>query len=129
MDEYRYKDTLVGLRIQVIAPGSVPVTAGKEPLQMVTLKHPAGAYLKAHAHTPISRTTDQLQECLIVKKGAASIDLYGPAPEYVKFDSVSLAVGDVFILMNGGYGIHIVEDAELIEVKNGPFVEDKYLIE
>jgi len=31
-------------------------------------------------------------------------------------------------MMNGGYGIKILSDSELIEVKNGPFVEDKELI-
>ena len=120
-------DTVVGVKISVIEPGSNPVTPEAEPLQMVTLKHPKGKYLLAHAHKPKERTTKSLQETLIVKKGAIDIDLYGPDHTYT--ETVGLAEGEIFILMNGGYGIHMREDSELIEVKNGPFVEDKVLIE
>lgn len=126
MEKIFYKKLLVGVRITKIAKGSIPVTDGKEPLQMVTLKHPKGAYLKAHAHKPRRRTTTRLQETLIVKKGTVKIDLYGPDKK--KFKTLSLREGQVFILMNGGYGIHILKNAELIEVKNGPFLEDKVLL-
>lgn len=124
-----YKKTLVGIKITKIPKGSVPVTADQEPLQMVTLKHPSGAYLKAHTHMPKKRITAKLQECLIVKKGAAQIDLYAPSgKKYKKFKTLTITQGQIFILMNGGYGIRITKDAELIEVKNGPFVEDKVFI-
>jgi hypothetical protein len=129
MQEFRYKKTLVAVKITKIEKGSKPVTPGSEPLQMVTLKHPKGAYLKAHAHAPKKRITQALQECLIVRKGSARIDLYAKENRaYKKFKTTSIKEGDVLILLNGGYGIHITRDAELIEVKNGPFVEDKVLI-
>lgn len=121
-----YKKKVVGIKLAKLTPGSVPVTAGEEPLQLVTLKHPKGAYLKAHMHVPKKRITTRLQECLIVKKGAVKIDLYGPDKK--KFKTVSLKEGETYILMHGGYGIHITQDAELIEVKNGPFLDDKVLI-
>ncbi len=126
MEEIFYKKILIGLKIKSIQKGSIPVTEGKEPLQLVTLKHPKGAYLKAHMHAPRKRITIRLQECLIVRKGKIKVDLYGSDKKY--FKTVTLGVGQIFILMNGGYGIHIVEDAELIEVKNGPFLEDKVLL-
>lgn len=129
MQEIWYKEILVGIKISTIKKGSIPVTKGKEPLQMVTLKHPKGSYLKAHAHVPKRRVTSKMQECLIVKKGAVKIDLYAPlGKKFEKFKTVSLIQGQIFILMNGGFGIHIMKDAELIEVKNGPFIEDKILI-
>ena len=67
-----------------------------------------------------------MQECIIVKKGKIRVDLYGPDKKM--FKKVVLKTGDLLILLNGGYGIHILEDAEMIELKNGPFVEDKVLI-
>lgn len=129
MEKIFYKDVLVGILITSMPDGSVPLTDGGEPLQMVALKHPKGAYLKAHAHAPRERVTQSLQEALIVKKGRVSIDLYAKEESgFIKFKTVELAVGEVFILMNGGYGINMLEDSELIEVKNGPFLEDKVLI-
>ncbi len=95
-------------------------------MQLVTLKHSKGTYLKAHYHKPKKRVTEQLQECLIVKRGKVKIDLYYVNNIYFKY--IILNEGDVLILVNGGYGIHLLVDSELIEVKNGPFIEDKVLI-
>ena len=129
MDKIFYKNILIGIHITSLPSGSSPLTDGAEPLQIVSLKHPKGAYLKAHAHEQRKRVTQGLQEALIVKSGSASVDLYAKTESgFQKFKTVDLKVGDVFILMNGGYGIHVTEDAEMIEVKNGPFVEDKILI-
>ncbi|HTW96842.1 MAG TPA: hypothetical protein VMD74_04270 [Candidatus Methylomirabilis sp.] len=126
MEKIYYGEKLIGLRIKTLAKGSTPVTEDKQPLQLVTLKHPAGAYLKAHAHRPRRRTTERLQECLMVKKGRIKLDLYGPDKKL--FKHLFLAAGDIFISLNGGIGIHFLQDGEIIEVKNGPFKEDKILI-
>ena len=127
MDKYIYKDTLVALHIHTIPDGSIPQTDGKEPLQVVTLKHPKGKYLQAHMHAPKKRKTQSLQECLSVIKGKVQIDLY--APDRTLFKQVTLGVGEMLVLLHGGYGIHLLNDSEMFEVKNGPFVEDKVLIE
>jgi len=121
-----YKKALIGFRLRVIAKGSNPITEGTEPLQVVTLKHEKGAYLKAHMHAPRKRQTNSLQECLIVKKGKVKLDLYAPDKKMFKY--LYLQAGEMFLLMNGGIGIHVIKDAEMIEVKNGPFKEDKILI-
>lgn len=126
MDQIFYHDLLIGLKISILDKGSIPITTEDQPLQLVTLKHPKGAYLKAHLHSPTKRITQRLQECLIVKKGKIKIDLYTPDKEFIKY--IYLTEGQVFILANGGYGIHILQDCELIEIKNGPFKEDKVLI-
>ena len=126
MKKIVYKKKLIGILLRTIPTGSVPITDGHEPLQLVTLRHPKGAYLKAHMHMPKKRVTKSLQESLIVKKGKIKLDLYGQDKK--KFKTIQLKQGELFILMSGGYGIHILKNSELIEVKNGPFVEDKILI-
>jgi len=126
MDSIYYKKTLVGIRIKKMGKGTVPVTPPQEPLQMLTLKHPKGKYLLAHMHAPKKRTTTRLQECLVVKKGRIKIDLYSPDKKL--FKKIFLNAGEAFILMNGGYGIHVIRDAEMMELKNGPFKEDKVLL-
>jgi len=126
MDNVFYKNKLVGFRLRFLSKGSVPITEGSEPLQVVTLNHPKGTYLKAHLHAPLKRKTESLQECLIVKKGKIKLDLYGYDKKFIKF--IYLSAGEMFLLMSGGIGIHIINDAEMIEVKNGPFKDDKVLI-
>lgn len=127
MEKFVYKNTLIGIRVRRLQKGSVPLTDSDESVQVVGLKHPKGAYLKAHAHKLRRRVTPRLQEGLLVRKGKIRIDLYGPN-EKKKFKSVLLKEGEMFLLLNGGYGIHILEDAEMFEFKNGPFLEDKVLI-
>lgn len=126
MKEILYKNKVVGIFFRTIAKGSVPITDGKEPLQIVTLKHPKGKYLVAHTHKPMRRTTEQMQECLVVRKGKIKIDIY--APDKTLFKKIQLKAGDMYLSLAGGIGIHILENAEVVEFKNGPFLEDKVLI-
>ena len=35
-----------------------------------------------------------------------------------------LASGDVILLASGGHGIDIIKDAEIIEVKQGPYINE-----
>jgi len=121
-----YKNKLVAIFLGKFPKGSIPQTDGKEPLQLVTLKHPKGKYLLAHTHRPTPRITAKMQECIIVKKGKIKVDLYGPDKKM--FKKIIMKAGDLLILLNGGYGIYILEDAEMIELKNGPFIEDKVLL-
>lgn len=127
MDEIYYKKILVGIRVRGLKKGSNPITRDEEPLQLLGLKHPKGHYFVPHRHKPQKRVSNHLQECLVVRKGKVRVDIYAPGD--TKFKSVILKAGELFILLNGGYGIHVVEDAELFELKNGPFIgDDKILI-
>ena len=129
MEKIIYKGKLIGMKISKLPKGSVPITADEEPLQMIGLKHPRGAYLKAHYHNAKHLVAKQVQECLFLRKGKVKLDIYGPAPKSKYIKSVYLKnPGDAFIILNGGYGIHMLKDSELIEYKNGPYKNDKVLI-
>ena len=120
------RGVLIGIKIDKISKGSVPITDTNEFVQVVTLKHSKGSYLKAHMHKPKVRQTKKLQECMIVKKGKVRLDLYSEGKKL--FKHIFLTAGQAFILLNGGIGVKIIKDAEIIEVKNGPFRKDKILI-
>lgn len=120
--------TLVGIKVSAFADGSVPITPEKEALQFVSLKHPKGMYLKAHYHNAKQVVASRVQESVIVRKGKVRLDLYGPPPRCRLVKQVILQTGEVFLLLNGGYGITMLEDSELWEHKNGPFMNDKVLI-
>ena len=126
MQKIIYKGVLLGIKIDKIAPGSRPLTDPKEFIQIVTLKHPQGTYLAAHYHRPRVRRSAKLQECMIVTKGKVKLDLYTLEKKAVK--RVFLNAGQAFISLNCGLGLTVINDAEIIEVKNGPSKEDKILI-
>ena len=127
METIEKDNIILGLIIKSLSKGSTPVTRENEPLQLVSLKHPSGTILKAHKHNPKKRTTETLQECLVVKKGKISIGVYDQEDKL--FQNVILSIGDVYIAMNGGIEINFLEDSEILEIKNGPFVEDKIIIQ
>ncbi|MDP2909589.1 MAG: hypothetical protein Q8N69_00760 [bacterium] len=127
MEKIFYKNVLIGMRLSVMPKGSVPHTDGKQSLELLTQKYPSGFYLKAHVHLPRKRITGCLQECFIVRKGKVRMDLYGPDKKF--FKHIYLKAGELFIALSGGHGFHVMEDMEMIELKNGPFEDDKEFIE
>jgi len=126
MEQIFHDGTLIGLLLMSFDDGTSPITDAPGALQVLTLKHPKGTVLAAHTHTPTERTTASLQECVVVKSGEITVDLY--SPNKILFRKIKLTQGQAFLCLNGGLGIHMDEDSELFEFKNGPFVEDKELI-
>jgi len=72
--------------------------------QLAYMHHPAGHKIDAHRHNHISREVNYTQEVLIMRKGRLRVD--------------------VILLINGGHGFQVLEEVEMIEVKQGPYVGD-----
>lgn len=126
MEKIIHRNNLIAIRIKKFKNGITPFTDPNEPLQLVIHKRLSGAYTKPHIHTPKKRITKKLQECLVVLKGKIKIDFYTSDKEY--FKSIYLSSGEIIIFMSGGHGVHTLKDTEFIEIKNGPFIEDKIFI-
>lgn len=127
MEKISHKNILIAVRVKRLKNGAIPLTEAGEPLQVLAHKRKAGKITPAHFHLPKRRVTQTLQECLIMIKGRIKVDLYGIHKKKIK--SLYLSAGDIVIFMGGGHAVHILEDTELIEVKNGPFIEDKVMLE
>jgi uncharacterized protein YjlB len=76
-----------------------------------------GHLIDAHVHNPMSRTIDSTQEVLFIRSGRVRVDLYGEDRRYRS--SLELGAGDVIFLASGGHGFEILEDADIVEVKQG----------
>jgi hypothetical protein len=59
------------------------------------------------------------QEVILVRSGKIQVDLYGLHEKFV--ESVILKKGDIICLLSGGHGITMLEDSELLEIKQGPY--------
>lgn len=95
------------------------------PKQLGFLKHPAGHIIKPHTHKAIPREISHTQEVLFIRKGKCRINLYDTEGNHL--DARELESGDIILLAHGGHGIEVLEDIEVIEVKQGPYLgaEDK----
>ena len=121
LEEVRIGDTVLAIiiRSSYTNPG---VSFFSEPgfsQQLGYIQHPAGHMIPAHVHNPVPRRVTYTQEVLFVRRGSIRVHLY--RDDRTLFASRTLAAGDVVFLPQGGHGFEILEDCELIEVKQGPY--------
>jgi mannose-6-phosphate isomerase-like protein (cupin superfamily) len=90
--------------------------------QLAYMKRPARHVIAPHLHNPVRREVHQTQEVLFIKSGKVRVDLYTGQRRFLK--SLVLEAGDVILLADGGHGFEMLEESEMIEVKQGPYVGD-----
>lgn len=88
--------------------------------QLAYMKHPKGKVIQPHVHNPVPREVQFTEEVLIIKKGQLRVDFYDDDKTYVT--SRILCEGDIVLLAKGGHGFEALEELEMIEVKQGPYV-------
>lgn len=92
--------------------------------QLGYMSHKKGKIIDSHIHNPVKREVHLTKEVLFIKKGKLRVDFYDDNQVYLD-KSVILQEGDVILLAYGGHGFEALEDIEMIEVKQGPFVGDQ----
>lgn len=104
------------------------ITHESYPLQLGVLCHKKGKIIKPHIHKNITRTVNTILEVLHVDSGKVEVLFYQNKQIVQK---CMLYTGDTIILLSGGHGFKILEDAKIIEVKQGPYLNkaaDKMLL-
>lgn len=91
--------------------------------QLAYMHHPKGKKIEPHVHNPVPRQVQYTQEVLFLKKGKLRVDFYNEIQEYL--ESRVLNSGDVILLATGGHGFEVLEEIEMIEVKQGPYAGDE----
>jgi mannose-6-phosphate isomerase-like protein (cupin superfamily) len=91
--------------------------------QLGYMKREKGYYIEPHIHKSISREVMLTQEVLFIKSGKVRVDFYSDQRDY--YESRTLNRGDVILLANSGHGFVTLEESEIIEVKQGPYLEEE----
>ena len=99
------------------------VTPDDLPQQVAYMRHPAGKQILPHIHKPVFREVRGSQEVLLIKKGKLRVDFYTQTQQYVS--NRVLSTGDLIVLIGGGHGFSVLEETEMIEVKQGPYKGDQ----
>ncbi len=90
--------------------------------QLAYMNRPKGYVIDPHVHNSIPREVTYTQEVLFIKSGKVRVDFYSNEKKYL--ESRELNKGDVILLASGGHGFEMLENAEMIEVKQGPYSGD-----
>jgi hypothetical protein len=104
-------------------PGIHFFTPNEFSQQLGYMHHPAGKHIQPHIHLGIQREVTLTQEVLFIKLGKLRVDFYSPEKEYR--ESRILEAGDVILLASAGHGFEVLEEVEMFEVKQGPYVEQE----
>jgi mannose-6-phosphate isomerase-like protein (cupin superfamily) len=104
-------------------PGIHFFTEDASSQQLAFMRHPTGKLITPHIHNPVPREVKLTQEVLFIRKGRLRVDFYDTEQHYL--ESRVLGAGDAILLMQGGHGFEALEEVEMIEVKQGPYVGEQ----
>ena len=110
------------LRHEYIAEGIQFFTPNTYSQQLGYMKRPTGYVIPPHVHNPVKREVEYTKEVLVIKRGVVRVDFYSDDQDYLC--STILRAGDITLLAYGGHGFEILEEAEIVEVKQGPYAGD-----
>ncbi len=108
------------IRNNYSADGVSFFTDDNSPQQVAFMKHQKGKEILPHVHNSIKREIFFTSEVLLIKKGRLRVDFYSASKVYL--ESRVLDPGDVILLAGGGHGFQMLEEVEMIEVKQGPYL-------
>lgn len=117
-------DTVLAIVMQsdFSSPGIHFFTPPEFSQQLGYMKRPEGYIIDPHVHNPVAREVIWTQEVLFIKSGKVRVDFYDDDRKYL--ESRVLYPGDVILLASGGHGFEMLEESEIIEVKQGPYCGD-----
>ena len=122
IEKILYKKKLFALivRRQFRKKNGINFFTSKEATQQFGfMKHKKNHIIKPHKHnkrlTRILRTT----EVILLLKGTLRVDFYNDKYKYLF--SKKINERDIIMLIHGGHGFKVLKNAEMIEVKQGPY--------
>lgn len=124
IEEIRHREQILGIIIRndFQREGVHFLTPHTFSQQLAYMKHPQGKIISPHLHNPVPREIHFTKEVLFLRKGRLRVDFYDDDRNYL--ESRMLGTGDVILLSDGGHGFEVMEEIEMIEVKQGPYAGD-----
>jgi hypothetical protein len=92
-------------------------------VQVASMLHLKGHNVKNHKHNVTKREIYSTSEVLVINRGIIRCFIYDNNLTLV--DTVDLSGGQILILYAGGHGFEVLEDIEIIEVKQGPYMNNQ----
>jgi len=97
-------------------------TAHEYSQQLGYMNRPKGYKVLAHRHKKNLNSGISTYEVLYLKSGEIKITLYDNDNFFIK--ELLLFTGDIILLVTGGHSIEMIENSEVIEIKQGPYDEN-----
>jgi len=125
IEEVKNKEQLLSIiiRANYRKEGISFFTPGDFSQQLGYMNRAKGYLIEPHVHNLVERKVTLTQEVLYIKSGKVRVDFYNDERTYL--ESRIVATGDVILLAAGGHGFEMLENSEMIEIKQGPYCGDE----
>lgn len=120
---YQQKQLAIIIRANYKKEGISFFTPGDFSQQLGYMNRHKGYVIDPHVHNLVERKVTLTQEVLYIKSGKVRVDFYNDERLYL--ESRIVKTGDVILLAAGGHGFEMLEDSEMIEIKQGPYCGDE----
>ncbi len=87
--------------------------------QLGYMNRPKNYKIQPHSHNEVKRIVKLTNEVLFIKSGKCRVNFYDNDKKYIM--NKVLEKGDFILLAYGGHGFEMLEDTEIIEIKQGPY--------
>lgn len=99
------------------------ITPEHYPLQCGLLKYKEGESARPHTHPNVRREIYQSQEIIHVEKGRIELKIFNSKAKLCAVKTLN--AGDSAFFVGGGRGWIALEEVEIFEIKQGPFMGEK----
>lgn len=97
------------------------VTGEADGLQVGFFERSSGYATAPHRHKSRVITLEHPAEYLCIERGKIAVTVFDE--EWKTVEERILTAGDCIVFLHGGHAISILEDARIMEVKQGPFMQ------
>ena len=95
-------------------------TNNKDIQQFGYMNHKKNHIIKPHIHKRQTRKLIYTSEVILILKGKLRVDFYTSKKKYLF--SKLLNEKDIIMLVHGAHGFKVVENVQMIEIKQGPYI-------
>lgn len=99
-------------------PGISFLTGDSSEFQLGLMRREQGYVIPEHTHQPIRRETNHTSEFLWIREGRVKVSLRHEG----KTRELIMESGDAILFFGGTHGFEMLEDSEILEVKQGPYL-------
>lgn len=90
--------------------------------QLGVMERPTGYTVEPHQHPERNVPVNRVSEALFIVSGKIKAIVYDE--DWLVLAEQEFQSGDFLLFLRGGHSIEILEDARIIEVKQGPYLGD-----
>ena len=98
------------------------LTEHEDSLQLGVMERPKGYKVEPHQHPERNVPVTRVAETLFILEGTIKATVFDE--EWEVLAEQELSAGDFLLFLRGGHSIEVLDDARIVEVKQGPFLGD-----